>query len=82
MARRSNYTYEKRQKEIRKQKKREAKAEKKRLRKEAAAAGLDGIEGLDNEQLQAAIERAREMVDGPDIDPEDLDAEEDEYEDE
>ena len=45
MARRSNYTYEKRQKEINKQKKREAKAEKKRLRKVASEAGLEGYEG-------------------------------------
>ena len=64
MAKRSNYTYEKRQKELRKQKKREAKAEKKRLRKEAAAAGLDGLEGLDNEELQAAIDRARTLEEG------------------
>ncbi len=34
MARRSNYGFEKRQREIKKQKKREKKAEKKRLKKE------------------------------------------------
>ncbi len=34
MARRSNYGFEKRQREIRKQKKREKKAEKKQLKKE------------------------------------------------
>lgn len=71
MARRSNYTYEKRQKEIRKQKKREAKAEKKRLRKVAAEAGLEGIEGLDVAELEAAIEQATESVDGPDDEMED-----------
>jgi thiamine pyrophosphate-dependent acetolactate synthase large subunit-like protein len=58
VARRSNYTYEKRQKEIKKQKKREAKAEKKRLRKVAAEAGLEGYESYDVAQLEAAIERA------------------------
>ena len=36
MARRTNYGFEKRQREIKKQKKREAKAERKRLKKEAA----------------------------------------------
>ena len=71
MARRSNYTYEKRQKEINKQKKRDAKAEKKRLRKVAAEAGLEGIEGLDVAELEAAIERATGSDDGPDEDFED-----------
>ena len=66
MARRSNYTYEKRQKEIKKQKKRDAKAEKKRLRKVAAAAGLEGYESYDVAQLEAAIERATGADDGPD----------------
>ncbi len=45
MARRPNYGYEKRQKEIKKQKKREAKAEKKRLKKEAAALAENPPEG-------------------------------------
>ncbi len=77
MARRSNYTYEKRQKEIRKQKKREAKAEKKRLRKVAAEAGLEGIEGLDVAELEAAIEQATGPMDGPDDDLEDLETDDD-----
>ncbi len=71
MARRSNYTYEKRQKEINKQKKRDAKAEKKRLRKVAAEAGLEGYESYDVAQLEAAIERATGSEDGPDADFED-----------
>lgn len=71
MARRSNYTYEKRQKEIKKQKKRDAKAEKKRLRKVAAEAGLEGYESYDVAQLEAAIERAMGSDDGPGEDFED-----------
>jgi len=71
VARRSNYTYEKRQKEIKKQKKRDAKAEKKRLRKVAAEAGLEGYESYDVAQLEAAIERATGSGDGPDEDFED-----------
>ncbi|MGW8283980.1 MAG: hypothetical protein ACWGON_11830 [Gemmatimonadota bacterium] len=63
MARRSNYTYEKRQKEISKQKKRDAKAEKKRLRKVATEAGLEDIQGLDAEELAAAIEKAARLED-------------------
>lgn len=39
MARRPNYNFEKRQKEISKQKKKEEKEEKKRLKKEAIARG-------------------------------------------
>ena len=77
MARRSNYTYEKRQKEIRKQKKREAKAEKKRLRKVAAEAGLEGIEGLDVAELEAAIEQATGSDDGPDADLDDPESDDD-----
>ncbi len=68
MARRSNYTYEKRQKEIRKAKKKEAKAEKKRLRKEATAAGIENLEGMDVADLEAALERMRAEEDG---DPDD-----------
>ena len=51
MARRPNYGFEKRQKEIEKQKKKEAKAEKKEQRKREAAADegeiLQGDEDLD-----------------------------------
>ena len=71
MARRSNYTYEKRQKEIKKQKKRDAKAEKKRLRKVAAEAGLEGYESFDIAQLEAAIERATGSDDEADADYDD-----------
>ena len=54
MARRANYGFEKRQRDLKKQKKREAKAEKKRLKKEAAGAddsevGTDG----DSDELEA-----------------------------
>ncbi len=41
MARRANYGFEKRQREIKKQKKKEAKAEKKRLMREAATAAAN-----------------------------------------
>ena len=41
MARRTNYGFEKRQRELKKQKKKEAKAERKRLKKEEATA-LEG----------------------------------------
>ena len=78
MARRSNYTYEKRQKEIRKAKKKEAKAEKKRLRKEASAAGLENLEGMDVSELEAALERFR----GTDDDDLDDDGYEDDEDDE
>ena len=48
MARRPNYGFEKRQKEIQKQAKKDEKAEKKRLRKEAALAGEDpDLAGID-----------------------------------
>lgn len=43
MARRPNYGFEKRQREIKKQKKKEAKAERKRLKKEALLAEQGGI---------------------------------------
>ncbi len=46
MARRTNYGFEKRQREIKKQKKQEAKAERKRLKKEA---GLETGEGAPGE---------------------------------
>ena len=52
MARRANYGFEKRQKEVKKQQKRDEKAEKKRLRREGGdveASGIDetqlGMEG-------------------------------------
>ena len=47
MAARTNYGFQKRQKEIKRQKKREEKAERKRLKKEAAAEGDQGevVEG-------------------------------------
>lgn len=41
MARKPNYGFEKRQKELKKQEKREEKEERKRLRKEAVAEGRD-----------------------------------------
>jgi hypothetical protein len=45
VARRSNYGFEKRQRELKKQKKKEAKAEAKRLKREAAAAAAAGETG-------------------------------------
>lgn len=51
MGRRTNYGFEKRQRELKKQKKKEAKAERKRLKKEQEAglsadgAPVDGAEG-------------------------------------
>ncbi len=79
MARRSNYTYEKRQKEISKQKKRDAKAEKKRLRKAAAEAGLEDVQGLDATELAAAIENATRQEDDSEYwDDEDEEPESDE----
>jgi len=79
VARRSNYTYEKRQKEISKQKKRDAKAEKKRLRKAAAEAGLEDVQGLDATELAAAIENATRQEDDSEYwDDEDEEPESDE----
>ena len=52
MGRRTNYGFEKRQRELKKQKKKEAKAEKKRLRKEEEAmlqAAEDGEGRIDPE---------------------------------
>ena len=46
MARRTNYGFEKRQRELKKQKKREAKAERKRLKREGAAEATEGAEEL------------------------------------
>lgn len=52
MARRSNYGFEKRQRELKKQKKREKKAEKKRLKKELANpdAQVEGANAADEEK--------------------------------
>lgn len=78
MARRSNYTYEKRQKEINKQKKRDAKAEKKRLRKAAAEAGVEDVLDLDATELAAAIDEANRLEDeSEDWDDEEEDPESD-----
>ena len=76
MARRSNYTYGKRQNEIRKQKKKEAKDLKKKLRKEASAAGLEDVHDMDIGQLEAAIQRAADSADDEDWDDEDDEEEE------
>lgn len=48
MARRTNYGFEKRQRELKKQKKKEAKAERRRLRKEGLAETAPG-EGSEDE---------------------------------
>ncbi len=48
MARRANYGFEKRQRELEKKKKKEAKAEKKRQMKEAAAALEEGVGEADD----------------------------------
>ena len=65
MARRSNYGFEKRQREIRKQKKKEAKAEEKRLKREAAAAAagelIDETEIVDEGEIAAGGD-AREAI--------------------
>ncbi len=55
MARRTNYGFEKRQREIKKQKKKEAKAEKKRLKREAAedAASPEGSVATEEDQEAA-----------------------------
>lgn len=46
MGRRTNYGFEKRQRELKKQKKKEAKAERKRLKKEGASEDVvEGAEG-------------------------------------
>ena len=58
MARRTNYGFEKRQREIKKQKKREAKAERKRLKKEAAeqAASPEGSVATEEEEVEPGSE--------------------------
>ena len=61
MARRVNYNFEKRQKELNRQKKNEEKAERKRQKKEAATAEHDAIgpEGPDVDPLDRELgERA------------------------
>lgn len=57
MARRTNYGFEKRQRELKKQKKKEAKAEKKRLKKEAAEQTL-------SEEGSVATEEGQEIEPG------------------
>ena len=54
MGRRANYGFEKRQRELKKQKKKEAKAEKKRLAREAAAAEAEGLEPGEHADGEAA----------------------------
>ena len=73
MARRPNYGFEKRQREIKKQKKREAKAERKRLKKEAAQAELGDVEagsdedrGLADDALDADAPNDVADADAPD----------------
>ena len=59
MGRRTNYGFEKRQRELKKQKKKEAKAERKRLKKEGEEAALaeDGLaEGFGQEEGDSAEE--------------------------
>ena len=59
MGRRTNYSFEKRQKELKKKKKQEAKAEKRRLRREAKAAQAAGIDpGADVDELSTSDEQA------------------------
>ncbi len=77
MGRRANYGFEKRQREIKKQKKKEAKAERRRLAKEAAqaeAAGespiVDGEEMLDVD-MEAGGDGAAEMNPVEDAEPTD-----------
>jgi len=52
LARRPNYGFEKRQREIKKQKKKEAKAERKRLKKEALLAEQGGVAPDGDEDLE------------------------------
>lgn len=56
MARRANYGFEKHQRDIKKQKKREAKAEKKRLKKEAALAANSDDGEVGSEELETESE--------------------------
>lgn len=52
MARRTNYGFEKKQRELKKQKKRERKAEKKRLRKEQAERGGPDQDAAETDEEQ------------------------------
>jgi hypothetical protein len=52
VARRTNYGFEKKQREIKKQKKREKKAEKKRLKKELAEEGAPVEGAAETEEAQ------------------------------
>ncbi len=60
MARRTNYGFEKRQKEVKKKKKKEAKLEKKRLKKEQAA----GISPVDDTGAPVTADEDETPVDG------------------
>jgi len=65
VARRTNYGFEKRQRELEKKKKKEAKREAKRLLKEAAAAG--DVEGTD---VDGAVETDADEETDSEIEPE------------
>ena len=60
MGRRTNYGFEKRQRELKKQKKKEAKAERKRLKKEGEGAAL-AEDGLAEDFGQAEGDSAEEL---------------------
>jgi hypothetical protein len=64
MAKRSNYSFQKRQKEIRKQEKKEQKIEKKRMKKEAAAEGEQN-EAVEGGADLSAADIAPEESSGP-----------------
>lgn len=64
MARRPNYGFEKRQKEIQRQKKKDEKAEKKRLRKEATPGGEDAEVGTGGDGEAAGGAPAEADLDG------------------
>ena len=73
MGRRTNYSFEKRQKELKKKKKQEAKAEKRRLRREAKAAAAAGVEaGVDADETSMPEEGT-----GPDGQPGEVGADRD-----
>jgi len=62
VARRTNYGFEKKQREIKKQKKREAKAEKKRLKKEAAEQAISGEGSVATEEGEEVAPGIEEEV--------------------
>lgn len=64
MGRRTNYGFEKRQRELKKQKKKEAKAEKKRLRKEEEAMlqAADDGEAVGDPESDAEAGDGREAI--------------------